>query len=344
MSFKKMNTELKSNWIRSCTVLSAAIALFAGLVLPPANASDRFTLAHSMPPEHIFHPTSEKFIEVLGDKFEVEYHPGGDLGDWVSLFEQAMQGAVPMTMTFAATEFDPRLNVFITGYIIDNWVDAKKLYGPGGEMIPVYDDILDELDLKLVGVLPVDFVGYAMRKGDGRLPVNLPEDARGIKVRVPGLEIAVKRFELLGFSPVPMPFSELYTALQLGTVDGRTFGPPAEIWQMRDVLESYVYSRDYFEHAFWLVNKSWYDDLEEDKRMMLQDAIDTAVDWAWAEAKNISDDTIVKIKDAGINVVELNEEQLAKVQKIVREEEWPAMEKIIGSDLMNKIKSAAGVN
>ncbi|MES0884023.1 TRAP transporter substrate-binding protein DctP [Roseibium sp. SCP14] len=333
-----------STLVGSCTALAAATVVATGLSVTAASSADSFTLAHPMPPEHIFHPTSEKFMEALGENFEVEYHPGGDLGDWTSLFEQAMQGAVPMTMTFAATDFDPRLNVFITGYIIDNWEDAKKLYGPGGEMIPVYDEILEELDLKLVGVLPVDFVGYAMRKGDGRLPVNLPEDAKGIKVRVPGLEIAIKRFELLGFSPVPMPFSELYTALQLGTVDGRTFGPPAEIWQMRDVLESYVYSRDYFEHAFWLVNKSWYEGLEEEDRAKLQAAVDTAVDWAWAEAKTISDENLAKIKDAGINVVELDEEQLAKVQKIVREEEWAAMEEIIGSDLMNKIKSAAGVN
>ncbi|WP_170327500.1 TRAP transporter substrate-binding protein DctP [Ruegeria arenilitoris] len=309
-----------------------------------AQADERFTLAHPMPPEHIFHPTSEKFMEALGDGYEVEYHPGGDLGDWTSLFEQSMQGAVPMTMTFAATEFDPRLNIFAAGYIVDSWEQARELYGPGGALIPVYDEILADLDMKLVGVLPVDFGGYAIRKGVGEVPLNLPEEGNGIKVRVPGLEIAIKRYELLGFSPVPMPFSELYTALQLGTVDGRTFGPPPEIWQMRDVLEAYVYSKDYFEHAYWLVNKSWWDGLSDDDRGEIQGAVDTAVGWAWHEAQNISDKTLEDIRGAGIDVVEFSPEQLEAVKKIVYEQEWPFLEEIVGPETTAALKSAAGIN
>ena len=323
--------------------VAATLAVAMGAGVQEAVADERFTLAHSMPPEHIFHPTSEQFSQMLGDGFEVEYHPAGDLGDWVSLFEQVMRGSINMTMTFAATEFDPRLNVFITGYVVDSWEGAKELYGPGGAMIPVYDEILSDLDMKLIGVLPVDFVGYAIRKGIGKVPLNLPEEAKGIKVRVPPVAMAIKRFEALGFNPIPMPFSELYTALQLGTVDGRTFGPPSEIWQMRDVLETYVYSRDYFEHSFWLANLSWWEDLDAADRDKIQAAVDGSVDWAWAEAKNLSDETLANIRNAGVDVVEFNDEQMAKAKSIVYEQEWPAMEEMIGSDLMNKIKSAAGV-
>ena len=181
------------------------------------------------------------------------------------------------------------------------------------------------------------------RKGVGKVPLNLPDEAKGIKVRVPPVAMAIKRFEALGFSPVPMPFSELYTALQLGTVDGRTFGPPSEIWQHRDVLETYVYSRDYFEHSFWLVNKSWWDDLDDADRDTIQAAIDASVDWAWAEAKNLSDETLANVREAGVNVVEFSDEQMAKAKSIVYEQEWPAMEEMIGDDLMGKLKSAAGI-
>lgn len=328
----------------------SGMAFIAGLlgvlaVAAPSSslAQERFILAHPMPPDHIFHPTSEQFIAALSDEFEVEYHPGGDMGDWVSLFEQAMQGAVPMTMTFAATEFDPRLNIFIAGYVVDSWEEARELYGPGGAMIPVYDMILADLDLKLVGVLPVDFVGYAIRKGVGRVPLNLPEEASGLKMRVPGYDLAVTRFELLGFNPVPMPFSELYTALQLGMVDGRTFGPPAEIWQMRDVLETYVYSRDYFEHSFWVVNRDWWESLSDEQQEALQAAVDTAVAWSWDEAKAISDETLTKAQEAGVKVVEFSDEQLAKVKSIVYEKEWPVLEEMVGSEIVNALKEAAGM-
>ena len=323
--------------------LAATFAAALGAGAQQAVADERFMLAHPMPVEHVFHPTSEHFSQALAEGLEVEYHPGGDMGDWVSQFEQVMRGSLQMTMTFAATEFDDRLNVFITGYVVDSWEDAQKLYGPGGAMIPIYNEILADLDVTLIGVLPVDFVGYAIRKGVGKVPLNLPEEAQGIKVRVPPVAMAIKRFEALGFSPVPMPFSELYTALQLGTVDGRTFGPPSEIWQHRDVLETYVYSRDYFEHSFWLANKSWWDDLDDADRDQIQAAADSAVEWAWAEAKSLSDETLANVRDAGVNVVEFNDEQMAKAKSIVYEQEWPAMEEMIGSDLMGKLKSAAGI-
>ncbi|MFV0243939.1 MAG: TRAP transporter substrate-binding protein DctP [Qingshengfaniella sp.] len=330
--------------IRQITTCAAASVLAAGTILGAAHASERFTLAHAMAPEHIFHPTSEHFIEALGEAYEVEYHPGGDLGDWISLFEQSMQGAIEMTMTFSATEFDPRLNVFIAGYVVDNWADARELYGPGGAIFPVYDEILADLDTKLIGVLPVDFVGYAMRKGVGKVPVNLPDEANGIKMRVPSQEIAIKRFEALGFSPVPMAFSELYTALQLGSVDARAFGPPSEIWQMRDVLESYVYSKDYFEHAYWMVNKSWWDGLSDEDRTNIQAAADKAVEWAWNEAEAISNKTLDDVRGAGIEVVEFTDEQLSAVKKIVYEQEWPFMERVVGAETINALKAAAGIN
>lgn len=328
------------------TKFAAASAFVAGSFLTASGAAyaeERFTLAHALPPEHIFHPTSELFMKTLGEGHDVEYHPGGDLGDWTSQFEQVMQGAIQMSMTFAATEFDPRLNIFAAGYMIDSWEEARAMYGPGGTIIPVYNDIMADLDMQLVGVLPVDFGGYAIRKGVGKVPVNLPEDAAGIKVRVPGLEIAIKRFELLGFSPVPMPFSELYTALQLGAVDGRTFGPPSEIWQMRDVLETYVYSKDYFEHAYWVVNKSWWDGLSDEDRTQMQSAIDTSVSWAWDEAENISNKTLDDIRGAGINVVEFSDAQLAAVKKIVYEQEWPFLEGVVGPETTAALKTAAGI-
>lgn len=75
----------------------------------------------------------------------------------------------------------------------------------------------------------------------------------------------------------------------------------------------------------------------------MQTAVDTAVSWAWDEAKTISDKTLEDIRGAGINVVEFNDEQLAAVKKIVYEQEWPFLEKIVGPETTAALKAAAGV-
>ncbi|MGB1239633.1 MAG: TRAP transporter substrate-binding protein DctP [Pseudomonadales bacterium] len=323
----------------SCTLALAASVSMATL----SQAAEKVVLAHPMPQEHIFSPIAERFQNALASKlpesFDIQYHPGGDLGDWTSLVEQTIAGEIGMSMSFHAANFDPRLNVANMGLIANNWQDAAKIYGPDGEMTKIYSDIYGSLNMQVLAVLPVDFGGIAIRKGVGKVPVNFPEDAAGIKVRVPPIQLGIKRFEVLGFNPVPMPFSELYTALQLGAIDGRTFGPPSEIWQMRDVLETYVFTRDYFEHGVFLVNNDWWQGLEQAQRDALQESATQATAWAWQEAESISAKLIEDVKGYGINVVELDPAQQQKLAAIIKRDEWSWMEQTVGKDLVDRLRN-----
>lgn len=329
---------------QSARVITGAIALSATLLSSSIlHAAEEVVLAHAMSKEHIFNPIADHFLTALNKKaprtFDVKYHPGGDLGDWTSQFEQTIAGEIGMTMTFPATDFDPRLNISIMGMVASNWEDATKIYGPGGSMVATYDEIYSGLNMKLLAILPVDFAGIAIRKGIGKVPVNFPEDGAGLKVRVPPIQTAIKRFEFLGFNPVPMPFSELYTALQLGSVDGRTFGPPSEIWQMRDVLETYIFSRDYFEQGAFLVNLDWWNSLNKNQQDAIQQSATEAATWAWKEAEAISNNLIKDIKDYGINVVELDSSQQANMRQIIQDKEWTWMEATVGKQLVDRVRS-----
>lgn len=330
------------------TVLSSC-ALAAAINAPlieTAVAGEDFILAQAMTTDHIFHASSNKFIQELKAQksdYTPEYHPGGDLGDWTSQFEQAMQGVIPMTMTYGASEFDGRLDLTWLGYVVDSWDSARKAYGPNGPMLDVYNKILAENDLVALGLIPAGFGSITIRNGVDKVPTNFPEDAAGIKMRVVPTPLAVERFKNWGFSAVPMPFSELYTGLQLGTVDGRAFGPAVEIWQMRDVLESYILTRDYFEHAFWLVNKDWWEDLPADERAKMRAAADKTLAWAWQEAEAIDNEYLEKVRDYGIKIVELKPQELAKAKKTLYANEWPFMEKVVGPEIMGQMRKIAGI-
>ncbi|MBN3560788.1 TRAP transporter substrate-binding protein DctP [Amphritea spongicola] len=319
-------------------------SLFAGV--SSEAVAGKFTLAHPGNQDHIYSQMSERFLDSLdaagAEHLKVNYQPGGTLGDWTSIFEQTMQGAIPMSLTWGASEFDGRLDVLYLAYVVDNWAKATDVYGPGGQMLDVYNEILADLGLVAIGTIPTDFGSIAIRKGVNKLPLNYPEDAAGIKIRVPGLPVAVERFNALGFSPVPMPLSEVHTALQLGTVDARTFAPPVEVWQMRDVLESYILTRDYFEHGFWLVNKDWWDGLSQEDQTLINTAANDAISWAWQDAEKLGEEFLQKIKGAGINVVELSPEQLANTKRLVYENEWPFMEEKLGKKIMADLRAISG--
>ena len=270
--------------------------------------------------------------------------PGGDLGDWTSLFEQVIQGVVPMTLTWASSDFDKRLDLIYLGYIVSNWEEAKELYGPGAGMLDVYNDMLADLGIQAIGIIPTDFGLVVIRKGVGELPVNFPEDPQGMKIRVPGLSIAVDRFNDFGFAAVPIPLSEVHTALQLGTVDARSFSTAVETYTLRDVLEANILTNDYFEVAFWLVNKAWWDGLPDDIRSRLQEVADETIEWSWQEAESKSNEFLQKARDAGINVIELSDEQMSAAKQLVYDNEWPMMESVVGKDIMDQIRNVVGIN
>ena len=323
----------------------AAAAVAVGIAAGPAIAKETFIFAHPMNVDHVFHAISERYMAALADNegVELEYHPGGDLGDWTSLFEQAMQGVVPMTLTWASSDFDKRLDLIYLGYIVSNWEEAKNLYGPGAGMLDVYNDMLHDLGIHAVGIIPTDFGSVVIRKGVGKLPMSYPDEPAGMKIRVPGLSIAVDRFNSLGFAAVPIPLSEVHTALQLGTIDARSFSTAVETYTLRDVLEANILTNDYFEVAFWLVNKAWWDGLDAGVRDALQAAADDSIAWSWEEAERKSEEFLQKARDAGINVVDLSDEQMSAAKRIVYEKEWPAMESVVGKDIMDQIRGIVGV-
>ena len=334
-------------------VIPVAIAAMAAVMVAgpvrPVQALEKlkFILAHPVPKEHVFHAVSVRFMdkikELTKDKWTVEYHPGGDLGGLEALFDQSMKGVLPMVLTWPVGSFDPRLDVIYLSYIVDNWKDAKKLYGKGGVLVELYNDILKDLDMVALGTVPTGFGGMVVRKGFGKIPTSYPEQSKGVKLRVPMMPMAEVRYTALGFSPVPIPFAEVYTALQLGTIDMRSFNPITEAWGLRDVLEAYVRTNDYFEQGVWFVSKKWWDKRSAEEQKILREAVDYALSESWNLIRAIEADYEKKLRDYGLKIVDLTPAELEKAKQLVYKTEWPYVEKILGPELMGRVKKAAGV-
>ena len=189
----------------------------------------------------------------------------------------------------------------------------------------VYDGIMADLGMVLLGTIPTDFTGFVVRKGVD-VPKKFPEDAQGFKMRVPGMPMAIERYKATGFAPVPMAFSEVHTALQTGAIDGRAYSPPSEVLLFKDVVSAYVFTRENFEHTFWTANKRWFDSLSEEQQGWIRTAADEAVTWAWQNAEAESPKWFAQMREAGIEVVELDPEQLDAYRAQVTTVEYPYME------------------
>lgn len=332
---------------RTLTAAALSVSVLTLSLPSQVQAADGgHILAHVMPTDHIFNSISEQFISKLDElsdgSVKISYHPGGDLGDWGTITEQVMQGALPMTMAWSNSELDPRLDIANLGYVANDWPSATKVYGPDSKMDKLFSEVYDGLNVELLGTLPTDFTGYVVRKGVD-VPINIPQDAKGFKIRVPNYPMAIDRYSALGFSVVPMAFSEVHTALQTGAIDGRAFSPPYEVLMFRDVLQAYVYTRESFEPTFWIASKSWLASLSDQERAWVREAADYATQWAWNNAEEFSQGWLDKIRAAGIEVLEQSPAQAASYKKTVMGVEWPIMEALLGKKIMDEMKKTAGL-
>lgn len=184
-----------------------------------------------------------------GDVF-VECFPGGAMGSERDFIELARAGAI---QAFIVAEgivptFYPPVQVLATPYVFRDHAHAYRvLDGPFGEAMA--QDILEQSDFR---VLAFGENGGFRNFTSGRRVMREPEDIQGQSFRTMDHPGHMAIVEALGGSPTPIPWLEVYTALQTGVVDGQENPVPVinfgRIYEVQDylILDGHVYSIDFF--------------------------------------------------------------------------------------------------
>ncbi len=184
-------------------------------------------LGHVLPPSHAVHIAMEfmatRLDEISGGRVELQVFGGGQLGSEPENIEQAQRGALAMVKTSAAAleSFVPEMAVFGLPYLFrDDEHYWEVLLGPVGEEILRAGEAHGVLGLCYYDSGSRSF--YTLSK-----PILRPEDVREMKLRVLPSKTARDMITLLGGGPTPIPYGELYTALQQGMIDGAENNPPS---------------------------------------------------------------------------------------------------------------------
>lgn len=149
-------------------------------------------------------------------------------------------------------------------------------------------------------------------------PIHSPEDYEGLKIRTSSGQVLSDVFDLLGAGTVSIPFNEVYTALQQGTVDGQentlSSVASANFDDIQDYLTINNFSRvDYV----LLTNTKFWDSLDEKTKEVVQAGIDAGTQTARAEVQKLNEEGLAKLKERGqIEIYELSEEDKEEFRKI----------------------------
>lgn len=274
---------------------------------------------------------SAKVGEATGGDLKLKIYAASALGDYTSVQERISVGAVDMAVQPAATAASRKMQISSFPYIAENWEQARKIYGPNGAIYNAMQELYAEQDIVMLAAYPVYFGGIALNRD-----AVSPGDAdvkKGIKVRVPGIKSFQLTGDALGYISSPIPFSEAFTAVQTGVVDG-VIGSGAEGYyaSFRDVTKTYLPVNTHFEVWYMIINAETFADLDAEDREALQKEAIAFETQRWTRAESDQTAYEQKLADNGATIVRLNDAELAQAAQKVRSDVWPQILKDVGAE------------
>ena len=272
------------------------------------------------------------------NEIKVDIFYQDELGGQQEIYDLHIAGEVDMMITWPQTSYDTRMGLRNVPYMFVDWEQAFEAYAPNGWLNDLYNEVHNDLGLKFFGAYPEGFSGVATR---GRYARNIA-DARGLKIRVPANFPNPQTLQAMGYSSESIAWGEVYTSLQTGVVDGD--GGNVIYWDyeyFRDVLDYYVRTRQTFVTGVLSMNLASWDKLNEEQQQIVSDAAFKVSQQQFTEARERDNFYVEKAIEAGMEYIELSEDEIKELATATRERVWPLLEREFSKELVEQIRNNA---
>ncbi|MCK0745528.1 TRAP transporter substrate-binding protein [Chromohalobacter nigrandesensis] len=293
-------------------LLVSAVIGSSILAAPFATAAD-YTLkfGHLANEENIWNKAAERFKQVVEEesdgRIEVQIFPNEQLGTEMEVINSIQLGTADMTITGESLQnWAPKAAMMAVPYAFrDSEHLHKAVEGDIGKQIE------QQVEEK-TGLVPVAWFERGTRELTSNRPIKKPSDLDGLRLRVPNVPLFVDTWQALGAKPTPMAFSEVFTSLQQGTIDGQenplsliesaSFNEVQDYVNVTDHVRSWIYV---------VIGKNKLESMPEDLQEVVLDAAQQMQSY---EAKLFSEDQKRlrnALEEAGMEFVEVDQQAFA---------------------------------
>ena len=323
------------------------VAVLLGTVMAlgaSAASAEKMILkfGHVGKPGSLFEASVNEFVKNanarLGDRAEVQAFGSSQLGKDKELLQKLKLGQITFSlpssvMSSVADEF----GVFEMPYIVQSRDHIKAIQGELGES--VFNAAAEANGYKILTFFENGFRHIT----NNTRPVNVPADLEGIKLRTPKGEWRVKMFRLYGANPTPMAFSDVFTALKTGVIDGQE-NPYAQIWsaKFQEVQKYLSITGHVYTPAYVLVSAKNFAKLPEDIQSDLMAAAAESQEAVYELAAQLETDLLNNLRDAGITINEADKDAFIEASKPVYEEFSSSVDG--GAELIKQVQALAPNN
>jgi len=209
-----------------------------------------------------------------------EYQPGynGTLFAQGTELEAISRGNLTMSIASAQelAQFFPEFSIFATGYVHQDAAHQVRVFNDP-LMDPFKKTVEEELGVKLLSVMYLGRRHVNLRQTRDEVNVQTPADLAGINLRMPGTDAWQFLGAALGAAPTPMAFSEVYTALSTGAVDGQDNPLPTVVDQkFYEVTKQIAMTAHLVDLNYIAFSAETWDKLDPEQQMTVQRAADAA--------------------------------------------------------------------
>jgi len=241
---------------------------------------------------------AEKFKEEVeaNSDHTVQLFPFGTLGESDDIMEQARAGIlqfVDQSPGFTGATI-PEAQVFFVPYLLpQNHEDLVEFFRTSQAINETFPELYAEQGLELLAMFPEGEVCMTTQE-----PVMSPEDLNEVKFRVMTNPLLVRSYEAFGAVPTPLPWGEVYGALQTGIIQGQEnpgfFLESTKIYEVTDVITCIGHNN--FTTAV-MANKDFYDGLSEEDQQVIQNATRAAFDYIVEYQKGLHEESLANIQE-----------------------------------------------
>lgn len=264
----------------------------------------------------IAHKFAELVDKETNGQVEIKVFSNDQLsgGNQAKGIEMLSQGTVDMAMYSLGTLsiLDQKLATASLPWTFDNYEQVEEIFDTtGGEYIKKL--------LEPKNIVYLSSAHNAFRQvTNGKKTIKTPEDLKGLKIRIPGGSVYMDTFREFGADPISMSWSEVFTALQQGTIDGQENGlstiNSANVYEVQKYLTMWNYIYDGYP---MLISEKSLEKLNPELTKIVQEKAIEACQWGREKLKSDEIKLKDKFKEFGVEITELDSEELKAFKKVV---------------------------
>ncbi len=285
-------------------------------VLPADGPTFNLILGHGAPEESDGHRSTLYFKELIekrsGGKITVDSYPAFQLGSVAELIQNQKSGQIAMTVGTAGGSTSRALSFLDLPALYDDIQKATDIVQEGTKARALIDEEYGKLNVKVLSIMPITY-----RLVSTNVAVNSVEDFAGLDIRTMENPLHMKFWEAVGANPTPLPFSELYIALQQGLVKAQE--NPLDTTYNSKIYEQQKYvvnSNHVMFYNAYTINKDIWASMPESYQNLITETMVDVEEWT-RETTDKSQITLrEKLEAEGVEFIDFTEEDFAKMKEL----------------------------